>query len=216
MKTRVIEERNSKNMAQPQQPPAKATVNSTTPSPAAATALDLFSKLDPNADNFEQALREAEQAMKASVDGWAREQVGFPPYWAPLREDSMFFGRVVALDTRQADFQRYVVQATKFPIFCRLGPSDDADKVMVPAGDFYTVSAYAGLPLSDFFDIEVCVRATKKRKLPGNDASGGVKRDLWMWEVKVEPKDQEMIRTRRIEKAKELQEQRELTESSAA
>ena len=199
-----------------QQQPPKSTVASTTPSDAATTAAELFAKLDPNADNFEQALREAEQAMKASVDGWAREQVGFPPYWAPLREDSMFFGRVVALDTRQQDFQRYVIQATKFPIFCRLGPADDADKVMVPAGDFYTVSVYAGLPLADFFDIEVCVRATKKRKLPGNEASGGVKRDLWQWEVKVEPKDQEIIRGRRLEKAKELQEERELTEGNAA
>jgi hypothetical protein len=190
---------------------AQEKVNVTKASPSAATAAELFSQLDPNADNFEQALREAEQAMKASVEGWAKEQVGFPPYWSPLREDSLFFGRIVALDTRQPDFQRFVVQSTKFPIFCRLGPSDDADKVMVPSGDFFTVSAYAGLPLEDFFDVEVCVRAIKKRKLPGNEASGGVKRDLWTWEVKVEPKDQEIIRNRRIEKAKELQAQRELT-----
>jgi hypothetical protein len=205
-KTRAIrEESSNKNMAQ---------VKTTTPSPAATNALDLFSKLDPMADNFEQALKDAEKAMLESVKGWAREQVGFPPYWAPLREDAMFFGRIVALDTRQDNFHRYVVQATKFPMFCRLGPADDAEKIMVPTGDFFTVSSYAGLPLDDFFDIEVCVRATKKRKLPGNEASEGVKRDLWMWEVKVEPKDQEMIRGRRLEKAKELQKARELTEAS--
>jgi hypothetical protein len=193
---------------------AQEQVKTSKASPAAATALELFSKLDPTAQNFEQALRDAEKAMLESVTGWAREQVGFPPYWAPLREDSMFFGRIVALDTRQDNFHRYVVQATKFPMFCRLGPADDAEKIMVPAGDFYTVSSYAGLPLSDFFDIEVCVRATKKRKLPGNEASDGVKRDLWMWEVLVEPKDKEVIRDRRIEKTKELQKQRELAAAS--
>jgi hypothetical protein len=193
---------------------AQEQVKSTKASPSAASALELFSKLDPTAGNFEQALKDAEKAMLESVQGWAREQVGFPPYWAPLREDSMFFGRIVALDTRQDNFHRYVVQATKFPMFCRLGPADDAEKIMVPAGDFYTVSSYAGLPLSDFFDIEVCVRATKKRKLPGNEASDGVKRDLWMWEVLVEPKDKVVIRDRRLEKTKELQKQRELAESS--
>jgi len=193
---------------------AQEQVKSTKASPSAATALELFSKLDPTAGNFEQALKDAEKAMLDSVQGWAREQVGFPPYWAPLREDSMFFGRIVALDTRQDNFHRYVVQATKFPMFCRLGPADDAEKIMVPMGDFYTVSNYAGLPLSDFFDIEVCVRATKKRKLPGNEASDGVKRDLWMWEVLVEPKDKVVIRDRRLEKTKELQKQRELAESS--
>jgi hypothetical protein len=193
---------------------AQEQVKSTKASPSAASALELFSKLDPTAGNFEQALKDAEKAMLESVQGWAREQVGFPPYWAPLREDSMFFGRIVALDTRQDNFHRYVVQATKFPMFCQLGPADDAEKIMVPAGDFYTVSSYAGLPLSDFFDIEVCVRAAKKRKLPGNEASDGVKRDLWMWEVLVEPKDKVVIRDRRLEKTKELQKQRELAESS--
>lgn len=193
---------------------AQEQVKSTKASAEAVSALELFNKLDPTAVNFEQALKDAEKAMLDSVKGWAREQVGFPPYWAPLREDSMFFGRIVALDTRQDNFHRYVVQATKFPMFCRLGPADDAEKIMVPTGDFYTVSSYAGLPLSDFFDIEVCVRATKKRKLPGNEASDGVKRDLWMWEVLVEPKDKTVIRDRRIEKAKELQAARELTEAS--
>jgi len=193
---------------------AQEQVKSTKASPAAVSALELFNALDPTAANFEQALKDAEKAMLESVTGWSREQVGFPPYWAPLREDALFFGRIVALDTRQEDFHRYVVQATKFPMFCRLGPSDDAEKIMVPQGDFFTVSSYAGLPLSDFFDIEVCVRATKKRKLPGNEASDGVKRDMWMWAVLVEPKDKAVIQARRIEKTKELQKQRELAEKT--
>jgi hypothetical protein len=197
-------------MAQTPQPP-----KTTTASVSASNAMELFSKLDPMADNFEQALLEAEKAMLESVKGWSRQQVGFPPYWSPMREGSLFFGRIVALDTRQPDFYRYIVQATKFPMFCKLGPTDDAEKIMVPTGDFFTVSAYASLPLEDFFDIEVLVEATKKRKLPGNEASKGVKRDLWMWNVRVESeKEKKMIETRRSEKAKQLMEERALTETS--
>ena len=195
-------------MAQTNQPSVKTTAASNT----ALTAMELFAKLDPNAVDFEKALQEAEQAMYEATKDWSRQQVGFPPYWAPIREGALFMGRIVALDTRQEDFQRYVVQATKFPMFCRLGPSDDAEKIMVPSGDFFTVSAYASLPLEDFFDIEVLVAATKKRKLPGNEASKGVKRDMWMWEVKVPgEKEKRMVETRRAEKAKELMAARELS-----
>lgn len=198
-------------MAQSNQP----SVKTTTPSNTALSAMELFAKLDPNAVDFEKALLEAEQAMVEATKNWSRQQVGFPPYWAPLREGQPFFGRIVALDTRQEDFYRYVVQATKFPMFCRLGPSDDAEKIMVQPGDFYTVSAYASLPLEDFFDIEVLVVATKKRKLPGNEASKGVKRDMWMWDVKVESdKEKRIIEGRRSEKAKELMAARELNEST--
>jgi hypothetical protein len=187
---------------------------STTPSNAATTAMELFAKLDPNAVDFEKALQEAEQAMLESVKGWSRQQVGFPPYWSPQREGQPFFGRVVALDTRQEDFYRYVIQATKFPMFCRLGPADDAEKILVQPGDFFTVSNYASLPLEDFFDIEVIAIATKKRKLPGNEASKGVKRDLWMWDVRVESeKEKRIIEQRRSEKAKELMAARELSDN---
>lgn len=189
-------------------------VKTSNPSSTAVSAMELFAKLDPNAVDFEKALQEAEAAMLEATKGWSRQQVGFPPYWSPQREGQPFFGRIVALDTRQEDFYRYVVQATKFPMFCRLGPADDAEKIMVQAGDFYTVSAYASLPLEDFFDIEVLVVATKKRKLPGNEASKGVKRDLWMWDVKVESeKEKQIIERRRAEKAKELMAAREISES---
>lgn len=188
-------------------------VKATTASASSVTAMELFSKLDPMADNFEQALKDAEKAMLESVKGWSREQVGFPPYWGPKHEGALFFGRVVALDTRQDNFHRYVVQATKFPIFCRLGPADDAEKIMVPSGDFFTVSAYASLALEDFFDIEVLVHAVKKRKLPGNEASEGVKRDLWMWDVRVESeKEKKIIAARRSDKAKQLMEARTVEE----
>lgn len=183
----------------------------TTASTSAVSAMELFSKLDPNAVDFEKALLEAEQAMLESVKGWSRQQVGFPPYWSPQREGQPFFGRVVALDTRQEDFYRYVIQATKFPMFCRLGPADDAEKILVQPGDFFTVSNYASLPLEDFFDIEVIAIATKKRKLPGNEASKGVKRDLWMWDVRVESdKEKKIIEQRRSDKAKELMAARDL------
>jgi hypothetical protein len=183
----------------------------TTASTSAVSAMELFSKLDPNAVDFEKALLEAEQAMLESVKGWSRQQVGFPPYWSPQREGQPFFGRVVALDTRQEDFYRYVIQATKFPMYCRLGPADDAEKILVQPGDFFTVSNYASLPLEDFFDIEVIAIATKKRKLPGNEASKGVKRDLWMWDVRVESdKEKKIIEQRRSDKAKELMAARDL------
>jgi hypothetical protein len=192
---------------------AQENVKTTKPTGTALSAMELFSKLDPNAVDFEKALADAEKAMLESLKDWKREQVGFPPYWAPIREGALFFGRVVALDTRQDNFHRYVVQATKFPMFCRLGPADDAEKIMVQTGDFFTVSAYASLPLEEFFDVEVLVAATKKRKLPGNEASDGVKRDLWMWDVRVESeKEKRVIASRRAEKAKELMAARALQE----
>lgn len=187
----------------------------TTASSSATNAMELFAKLDPNAVDFEKALQEAEQAMLEATKGWSRQQVGFPPYWSPQREGQPFFGRVVALDTRQEDFYRYVVQATKFPMYCRLGPSDDAEKIMVPPGDFFTVSNYSSLALEEFMDIEILAVAVKKRKLPGNDASKGVKRDLWMWDIKVESeKEKAMIAKRRTDKAKELMAAREMNETA--
>lgn len=200
-------------MAQSQNP--SNAPKTSTPSTSSINAMELFSKLDPMAENFEEALKEAERAILESTKTWVRQQVGFPPYWAPTRPGALFLGRIVALDARQEDFQRYIVQATKFPMYCRLGPTDDAEKLMVPPGDFFTVSNYASLALEEFIDIEVLVAAVKKRKLPGNEESGNVKRDLWMWEVKVPSEtEKKMIDTRRSEKAKELMAARELTDAN--
>lgn len=173
-----------------------ATPNNKTATPT--PSIDLFA-LDPKSPDFAKLLDEYNKQILEGVKDWEKEQVGFPPYWKPKKEGDLFLAKVVLKDERDPAFPRYIMQATKFPIVCQQGPAEDADLVVVAPGDYFTTSVWAALPLDDFFDLEACVMAVKKRKLPGNDASQGVKRDLWQWEVKATAEVRKQIASRRLE-----------------
>lgn len=152
---------------------------------------------DFNFDEYEKAINEA-------VTGWEEEQVGFPPYWNPSHVGNALIAKVIMRDERDPSFVRYILQAVKFPLVCKKGPSEDAEQVIVQPGEFFTMSAYAALPLERFFDLEVVVKVANKRKLPGNEASDGVKRDLWEFKVLVSPESKKILANRREDEHKRL------------
>ncbi len=171
------------------------------------SGIDIFA-VDPKDPKFNEILMAYNKEILDSVKDWEREQTGFPPYWKPKAAGDLFFGKPVLKDMRDPNFERFVVQATKFPIVCQQGPAEDADVVIVRPGDYFTVSVWAALPLEDFIDIEACVMAETSRKLPGNEESKGVPRNLWGWNVRVTPESRVLIRARRQETASALREGR--------
>lgn len=177
-----------------------------TETPAAST-IDIFS-VDPKSPEFAALLASYNKQILDSVKTWEKEQVGFPPYWKPKSPGDLFLAKVILKDERDPSFPRYIMQATKFPIVAQQGPAEDADVTIVSPGDYFTTSVWAGLPLDDFMDIEACIMAVKKRKLPGNEASDGVKRDLWVWEVKATPESRKLIASRRAETRKLIMDER--------
>ena len=146
-----------------------------------------------------------DKALLDAVKGWEAEQIGFPPYWNPKVIGNKLLARPVLLDTRDENFHRYVMVATQVPIQCQRGPADGAEAVVVKPGEMFTMSPYAALPLDRYFDIEVFITVTGKRKLPGNEESMNKPRDLWEFELKVSPNDRKMLNARRSEETKRLQ-----------
>jgi len=74
------------------------------------------------------------------------EQLGFPAYFKPKWDaekkiGSKFVATVIQLDD-SGDFERWIFQA-EHPIECQRGPVNDAEKVLVKKGDFFSTSALA-------------------------------------------------------------------------
>lgn len=134
----------------------------------------------------------------------SNEEVGFPPYWNP-GIGKAFKATVMGRDDRNPDFIRYRLLALS-PVICAKGPSDDAEEVLVNEGEFFTCSAYAALPLDDYFGIDVKVVVWRKRKLDGNEASNGVKRDLYEFKIGVTGDTKEMLDAARKHEASVLRE----------
>ena len=135
------------------------------------------------------------------VAQWESEQIGFPPYWNP-GEGKKFLARVIARDERDPTFVRYVLQA-QCKHLCQKGPADDAEPCEVKAGEFFTCSVYAALPLSEYFGVVCLVTTLKKRKLAAT-AENPQKRDMWDFNLKVAPADHKMLAQKKVEAAKQL------------
>lgn len=148
----------------------------------------------------------------AEFDSWEEEHIGFPPYWNPELGIKLV-ARVISLDMRDENFHRWVLQATRHNIKCAMGPAEDAEEVTVKPGELFTCSAYAGLPLDLFVGMEIMLNVKNKRKLSGNAVSGGVKRDLWVFEVKVSPADKKLLAERKASlTAKQLEDSKKSAE----
>jgi hypothetical protein len=158
---------------------------------------------DVMATAMESAAQSFDDAIASRVAGWEQEQVGFPPYWK-AGMGKRLLGRIAMLDNRDPEFRRYVIEAS-VPMVCQRGPAHDAEPVSVAPGEFFTMSAYAALPLDTFFGIEVLLEVISERKLPGNEMSKGVPRDIFDWKVLVSPADKKMLRARRQEETAALQ-----------
>jgi hypothetical protein len=158
--------------------------------------------------NTKNRISEFEIDADASIDDinfdvaqWESEQIGFPPYWNPS-EGKKFLARVIARDERDPAFVRYVLQA-QCKHTCQKGPSDDAEPCEVRAGEYFTCSVYAALPLTDYYGVVVLVTAVKKRKLAATQ-DNPLKRDMWDFNLKVSPTDHKMLAERKVAQAKQL------------
>ncbi len=155
-----------------------------------------------------EELPEAQQAEIATAvpQGWVEEAVGFPPYWKPTL-GGYFKGIVLMRDERDPSFIRYHIEA-RMPLDCRTGKADDGEVVAVKTGEVFTTSAFAALPLDRFFGFEVFVQVTQTRKLPGNDQSDNVERDMWVFKVMVSPETKKLLDDGRRENIAYLKEMR--------
>jgi hypothetical protein len=142
-----------------------------------------------------------EKQILAQLEGWEQVETGFPPYWKPAVGECIV-ARVCVLDSRDENFVRYVLQATKASITCARGPTDGAEEVIVQPGEFFTMGEYASLDLARFFDVEVFIKVTGTRKLPGNDASNGVPRKLFDFQVLCSPEDKKKLNAMRADEMK--------------
>lgn len=150
-----------------------------------------------------EVISEYERSILEQVASWEKVETGFPPYWKP-EIGKLIVAKVCAIDTRQENFVRYVMQATKSAIPCARGPVDGAEEVIVQPGEFFTMGEYASLDLTRFFDIEVFIKVTGSRKLPGNVDSNGVPRKLFEFDVRCSPEDKKRLNAMQAEEMKLL------------
>lgn len=122
--------------------------------------------------------------LPPELAGFVEEQISFPPYWTP-EEGKSFYGMVVDVDTNDPQFTRYVVQAY-MPTPCERGDKHNKEDVTVQKGEFFTLSAYAGLPLDRYVGFAVFVTATGRREI-------GQPQPMWEFTLKISPEDRKVL-----------------------
>lgn len=120
---------------------------------------------------------------------WTEEQVGFAPYWSPVKGAS-FIARVMQkdIDPEAKQFTRYLMQAGE-DLACKRGPADGAEDVTVKKGEYFTISVYFSLQgLFDFYLesghkpwMKVNALEERKTSTPGQT--------VWTWKLLVSPED---------------------------
>jgi hypothetical protein len=130
-------------------------------------------------------------------------EIGFPPYWKAAVNKG-FRGIVLGYDDRDPDFVRIHIENTGPAIDCQRGPVDDGVVQTVNPGRIFTISKFGALPLEQYLGVDVVVICTGSRKLPGNEASRNVPRDLWEWRVFVSKEVETLLRSRRMQEREQL------------
>ena len=128
---------------------------------------------------------------------YEEEQIGFPPYWKCENVGDFFVGRIVNLDLTDPDFERIVVQAG-MTTQCSRGPVDEQVAVTIKKGEMFSISMYGGLrnAIADFLvtDDPIIVKCIGKQ-----DTNKPSK--MYVWQVKVSPRDKKLIENRRAARA---------------
>lgn len=131
-------------------------------------------------------------------------EIGFPPYWK-ASVNKGFRGVILGFDDRDPDFVRIHIENTgNLPLDCQRGPVDDGVVQSVNPGRIFTISKFGALPLEQYIGVDVVVLCTGSRKLPGNEASRNVPRDLWEWRVFVSQDVENLLRSRRASEREQL------------
>lgn len=141
---------------------------------------------------------------------WEEEQISFPPFWKPewnpdTKSGNAFFGMPVEFDDRDPDFPRYVMQ-TESVITCEKGDKANREVVQVQKGEFFTLSAYAALPLDRFIGMRVLVEVVGQRDV-------GQPQPMYVFKLKVSPADKAQLAEHR--KARAAQAMQAFRESRA-
>jgi hypothetical protein len=130
--------------------------------------------------------------------GTEEEQIGFPPYWTP-QEGRKLRVKVIAFDQRDPTFPRWVVQATH-RVACQSGPSDEAEPRLVQAGEFFSMSLYAALPLQRYVGEEIVISCKEERDI-------GSGKTLWVWSLRCTPEVKARVMARNEERNRLIAEQ---------
>ena len=126
---------------------------------------------------------------------WTEEQVGFAPYWEP-KKGAKIMAQIIQKDAPEESFVRYLMRAGQ-DMECSRGAKgedeegnkQDAEKVLVKKGEYFTVSVYFSLQgLFEFYLVsglkpwmEITAVEKVKTSKPGRTA--------WQWKVRVSPED---------------------------
>lgn len=130
-------------------------------------------------------------------------EIGFPPYWKAAVNKG-FRGIILGYDDRDPDFVRIHIENSGMPLDCQRGPVDDGVISTVPVGRIFTISKFGALPLEQYIGVDVVVLCVGSRKLPGNEASRNVPRDLFEWRVFVSKDVENLLRSRRAQEREQL------------
>jgi hypothetical protein len=136
-----------------------------------------------------------DESFEPKMDGeMVEEMLGFPPYWEPADEKNAkghygsFFATVVGFDDSDEEFERWVFQA-KHKTLCHKGPADDQEEVIIEAGEFFSVSNYAQLRLSQYMGLDI--------KLTVEDKVDVKKGKMWVWKLETTKETHALLMQRR-------------------
>lgn len=141
-------------------------------------------------------------ALKSLIrEGAQKVDLTFPAYWKAA-ELTGFRAILLRRDERDVKpdgsvFTRYHWRNTgPAGLDCRKGRVEDGVIETVPINGIFTTSHFAGLPLHKWFGFEVTVLCLRSDTLPGNEASGYVERDFWVFEGHLMPDDIKKIESK--------------------
>lgn len=147
-----------------------------------------MAKPDPNMTNEEVLNQIADPEALAEFKDFEEEQISFPPYWE-ADEGKWFYAIPVMLDDRDKNFVRYVCQAL-MPMTCaqgsKKGKEADYKPIKVEKDEYFTLSAYGGLPLERYIGVKVLVKCTGQRDV-------GQPQPMWTFKLKVSPEDKKLL-----------------------
>jgi hypothetical protein len=143
-------------------------------------------------EEFKQNLS-GEFAIPASeVEGFSSEQISFPPYLNPA-VGLKFLAVPISLDDRDPEFPRWVCEA-RHSLECEKGSKDEKEDVVVRAGEFFTMSVYAALPLERFVGLKCLIQCTGVKDV-------GRPQPMFVFDLKLSADDKKLLANERRERA---------------
>jgi hypothetical protein len=141
--------------------------------------------------------KEAAKGGRPDTSGWEPEPLNFVPY-LEIEEDTTVYCRPLFLDNRDPDFPRFVCQAgedlTAYQGSKRQGTTK---AVTVVTGEHFGISAYASLPLHNYFNLPVLIKVGKKVPVTGTN------NERWTFDILTSPEVRAALVSRRAKEARE-------------